>query len=151
MGFSFKQEVVEVKVFAPIAPGVYDVKFDSLEEKQTQSGGVSWNAKMKIINSGRTFFLSWNVENASEVSQRIAREQLTQIATLLGVQSDINLESIKTNKAFTITLEQRVYGDKTYYQTKGPWKLAPMTMDQAVSAVEKSFSAPVKKKSPWEK
>lgn len=151
MSFSFKKEVsTQTNDFAPIAPGVYTVQFDSLEEKPTQSGGVSWNAKMKIPSTGRTFFLSWNVENASEVAQRIAREQLSQIADLLGVGDDISIDSIKTNKQFVITLEQRVYGDKTYYQTKGAWKLAETSLNDAVKMVTKAFEAP-KKKNPWDK
>lgn len=150
MGFSFKKEEgTNDGVYAPIAPGVYDVQFDTLEEKATAKGGVAWNAKMKIVGSGRTFFLSWNVENASEVAQRIAREQITQIANEIGVSSDdISIESIKTNKLFTVTLEQRVFEDKTFYQTKGPWKLA--------QAAQKSLNMPTtpateKKKNPWDK
>lgn len=137
-GFSFKKEVsVQTDDFAPIAPGVYDVQFDTLEEKSTSKGGVMWQAKMKIVGSGRTFFLTWNVECASEVAQRIAREQITQIANVLGVPSDlIDLESIKTNKIFTVTLEQRPVDDKVFYQTKGPWKLA--------QTVNKSLDAGVK-------
>jgi hypothetical protein len=166
MSFSFKPVVAESDgVYSPIAPGIYDVQFDTLEEKPTVTGGIQWSAKMKIVGSGRTFFLQWNVENASEVAKRIAREQLTQIATLIGVQNDISIESIRTNKIFTITLEQRVVGEKTYYQTKGPWKLAQAvnksfnipsakaapTLDEAVKMAEKAFSvsAPAKKAQPW--
>ena len=155
-GFSFKKEVSENDgVYAPIVPGVYDVQFDTLEESSTQTGGVKWSAKMKIVGSGRTFFLNWNVESSSETAQRIAREQITQIANLLGVPSDlIDLESIKTNKVFTVTLEQRPYNDKIYYQTKGPWKLAQPSpgLSKGVANVVSALGlAPAKKANPWDK
>ena len=155
MSFSFKKELgINDGVYEALKPGLYDVQFDTLEEKPTQTGGIQWSAKMKIVGSGRTFFLSWNVENQSEVAQRIAREQISQIANLLGVGDDISIESIKTNKIFTITLEQRVVGDKTYYQTKGPWKLAQAankSLAEGAKMVEKAFTAPVAKKTPWSK
>ncbi|MEY3787128.1 MAG: hypothetical protein RIQ94_182 [Pseudomonadota bacterium] len=152
-GFSFKKVAVEDQAYAPILPGHYNVKFETLEEKATLSGGIAWNAKMKIEGSNRTFFLSWNVENASEVAQRIAREQISQIAELLGVGNDISIESIKTNTVFNVLLEQRVVGDKTYYQTKGAWKLGETSsIEKAVEMAEKAFGiAPAKKKAPWEK
>lgn len=153
MSFSFKPVVSEQTTeFAPIAPGEYQVQFAELEEKPTQSGGVQWSAKMKIPATNRTFFLSWNVENASEVAQRIAREQISQIASLLGVQDDISIESIKTNKLFTVVLEQRPYNDKVYYQTKGPWKLADILNVSAVKKVQDKLALPVaeKKKNPWD-
>lgn len=152
MSFSFKKEVSQqTNDYAPIAPGVYTVQFDTLEEKPTQAGGVQWSAKMKILATGRTFFLSWNVENKSEVAQRIAREQISQIADLLGVGDDISIDSIKTNTAFEITLEQRVVGDKTYYQTKGAWKLAPTNIAAGVKKVQDALLASPKKATPWSK
>jgi hypothetical protein len=155
MAFSFKKEVSENDgVYAPIIPGVYNVQFDTLEEVETQTGGFKWSAKMKIVGSGRTFFLNWNVKNASESAQRIAREQITQIANLLNVPSElIDLESIKTNKIFTVTLEQRPYNDKVYYQTKGPWKLADSLNASAIKNVQDKLALPIseKKKNPWDK
>jgi hypothetical protein len=160
MSFSFKKEVSENDgVYAPIPNGTYTVIFDSLDEGVTQKGGIAWNAKMKIVSNNRTFFLNWNVENANEVAQRIAREQITQIANLLGVPSDlIDLESIKTNKLFVVNLEQRSVGDKVYYQTKGPWKLAVSNVPSSVvtDAANKvnailGTAGATKKKSPWDK
>ena len=157
MSFSFRKEVSENDgVYAPIPNGTYTVQFDSLEEVVTQKGGIAWNAKMKIVSNNRTFFLNWNVENESLIAQSIARERITQIANLLGVPSDlIDLESIKTNKLFVVNLEQRPSGDKIYYQTKGPWKLAVSNVPTpALSAgmdkVNAILGAPAKKKSPWD-
>lgn len=154
-GFSFKKVAAEDQSYAPIAPGFYDVQFASLEEKTTQAGGVSWNGKMKIAGSNRTFFLSWNVENSSETAQRIAREQISQIADLLGVGEDISIPALSTNTIFNIQLEQRVVGDKVFYQTKGAWKLGKTNeIEAAVNKAEKAlgiFTPPAsKKKNPWD-
>jgi hypothetical protein len=145
MSFTFKKELSQsTGEYAPIAPGVYTVQFESLEEKPTLAGGEQWSAKMKIPATNRTFFLNWNVVHENPTVQTIAREQISQIADLLGVGDDISIESIKTNKQFVITLEQRPVGDKTYYQVKGKWKLAEVAAPLAPKA-------PEKKAPPWQK
>jgi hypothetical protein len=119
---------------------------DTVEEKQTLAGGVSWNLKMKIISdkfTGRTFFLSYNVENANKTTQDIARREIAQIAELVGAGDDISIESIKTNAIFTITLEQRPVGDKVYYNAKS-WVLA----DKKTVAAAPSTTTTAK---PWQK
>jgi hypothetical protein len=150
MSFSFKKEIAVQNEYAPIAPGVYTVQFESLEEKVPPYGGIQWSAKMKILGTGRIFFLSWNVEHANEIVQRIARNQISQIAELLGTAEDISINTIKTNKHFIITLEQRSHNDKIYYQTKGDWKLAESTSTPLADAVKKvQESLAVKKTAPW--
>lgn len=148
MSFSFKKSELPVQdnVYAPIAPGVYEVQMEAVEEKATLSGGISWSFKMKIPATGRTFFLNYNVENANSITQEIARRDIAEIATLIGAGDDISLDTIKTNKRFSIVLEQRPVGDKVYYNAK-KWALAsPSQITAAPSTTTKKVSPPWEKK-----
>lgn len=158
MGVTFKKsEVPAGQDYAPINPGLYDVQMDSVEEKQTLSGGVSWNLKMKIVSEafkGRTFFLSYNVENANSTTQDIARREIAEIATLVGAGDDISIETIKTNKVFTIVLEQRVNPsnpDKVFYNSKS-WKLKNETSaPPSPAGITKAAPSTTTKAKPWAK
>lgn len=144
--------------YAPIAPGVYNVKFEDLNERATQSGGVQWSAKLKIVDGnsfvGRTFFVNWNVVNNSEKAQEIARREIAQIADLMGIGDDISIETMRTNKTFTIQLDVGDYLGKPDYKAKN-WKLA----GGAAAAPAKTFTTAVKptvaatttKAKPWSK
>jgi hypothetical protein len=149
MGIVFKaSEVPAGNDYAPITPGVYNVQMDTVEEKQTLAGGVSWNLKMKIVSEafkGRTFFLSYNVENANKTTQDIARREIAQIAELVGASDDISIESIKTNSVFSITLEQRPVGDKVYYNAKN-WALTETVKKSVATAPSTTTKA-----KPWAK
>jgi len=147
MGFSFKKSELPVQdnVYAPIAPGVYEVQMETVEEKATLSGGISWSFKMKIPATGRTFFLNYNVENANSTTQEIARRDIAEIATLIGVDDDISLDTIKTNKKFSIVLEQRPVGDKVYYNAK-KWSIASQGPSAATAPTTKKVSPPWEKK-----
>ena len=126
--FSTKDLPADEGTYTVITPGQYDVQMEAVEEKTTLSGGESWSLKMKIVSDqfkGRTFFLNYNVTNASEKTQQIARREVAQIASLIGVTDDISINSIKTNKVFTITLENRANpsdSSKVFYNARS-WKL----------------------------
>lgn len=152
MGVTFKASEVPAQSneYAPITPGQYNVQMDEVQEKETLSGGVSWSLKMKIVGPesiGRTFFLNYNVENSNAKTQEIARREIAEIAALVGAKDDISIETIKTNKVFSITLEQRPVGDKIYYNAKS-WKLA----NEAASIKKVQDALPTTKtsKKPWE-
>jgi hypothetical protein len=140
MGFSFKA-VENEDNYAPIPEGIYRVQFAELEEKPSQSGGVQWSAKMKMAESNRSFFINWNVEHENEMTQRIAREQISQVANLLGVElgGDITVKTFHTNQIFVITLKVTTKEDKTYYSTKGGWKLDGEELKSAVDKAAQAF------------
>lgn len=163
MSVSFKKsealENVTSGEFAPIAPGVYNVKFDDLKERPTQSGGVQWSAMLKIVDGakfvGRTFWVNWNVVNANDKAQEIARREIAQIADLMGIGDDISIETMRTNKVFTIQLDVGDYLGKPDYKPKN-WKLAGEAV--GVAAPAKTFTTTVKaapsttaKAKPWDK
>lgn len=152
MGFSFKlSELPEQQNnYEPIPPGEYSVQMESVEEKQTASGeGVMWNLKMKIVSDkykGRTFFLSYNVENKNNQTQEIARREIGNIARLIGVSSDdISLETIKSNKILTAQLDQRPVGDKVYYNVK-KWSLGQIPAAPSQQATTTKAAPPWIKK-----
>lgn len=148
MGFSFNTEEVTVSnEFAPIAPGIYNVKFETIEEALTKNNEVKWSAKMKIVDSGRTFFLNWNVGHTSEKARNFAMSEVKGILEAMGVSGVVNINSLRTNATFSVQLEQSPFNDKVYYQTKGPWKLA----EAASAPVKATVPTAEKRKNPWDK
>jgi len=154
--FSFDLDEVEVKnEFSPIVPGFYEVQFESIEESKTLNDEVKWSAKLKIINSGRTFFLNWNVGHSSVKARSFAQSEVKKIADALKLTGKVSIDDLRTNAIFKIQLEQSPYNDKMYYTTKGPWVLVESLNVAGIAKVQASLGiiAPtgVKKKNPWDR
>lgn len=100
--------------YSPIPAGDYTVIIDKMEDKDTKSGGVGLNTVYQVVDGqhkGRLLFDFINVENKSEIAERIGRKRLCELSWACGFADAVDDTDKLLHKPFkvSVTVEKDNY------------------------------------------
>ena len=134
--------------YEPLPPGDYVLSATEAVEKTTKSGGEMIAVTFEVVKGefeGRKIWNNFNTRNASEVAQRIGRQQLVAWATACG-KPDCDDTDKLIDKQFraTVSIEKGTGG----YKDSNRVRAFLFNAEQAAPAAAKPAARPVAKAAP---
>jgi hypothetical protein len=116
----FDPNTVDDNEFPVLPAGTHRVIVDKVELKSTIAGtGKRLSVKFVVAegpSKGIVVFHNFNVENASDVAQRIGRAELKKFLAAIGIQKAVDLDRelprLATNKVLFVQTESGEYQGK---------------------------------------
>ena len=162
--FGFDVEEVEVdepRDYKPIPAGEYKLQALEAEEKETaKKNGTYIKVKFEVVNgshSGRYIWSNFNINNPSDIAQRIGRQQVVAWATACGKPEATDTDQLleKTFDA-TVDIEKGTggYEDSNVIKAFLFSKKVTSVKAESLTSAEEDSSIPVSKSespsNPWD-